>query len=110
MEKIIELRKQRTALVGKAEAIISKAEGEKRNLTPEESGEYDKILADIRENKSQETRYIELHGLQDELKGHEPIRPVPGTTTARRSVGRQFIESRQYQDMLKRGVFESDTF
>ena len=64
MEKIIELRKQRTALAGKAEAIVSKAEAENRNLTPEESGDYDKILADVRDNKSQETRYIELHGLQ----------------------------------------------
>ena len=39
MEKIIELRKQRTALAGKAEAIVSKAEAENRNLTPEESGD-----------------------------------------------------------------------
>lgn len=47
MEEILKLRQQRANLVAQARELLSKAEGEKRDLTAEEQGQYDKMWGDI---------------------------------------------------------------
>lgn len=107
-EKILELRQERTKTLDKCEEIRKKAEAEKRHLTEEEDGEWKKLMEEVRHNKAEETRLIEFHGLQDEMRSNEPIKPtVKGRA---KSIGQAFVESRQYQDMIKSGRYESDAF
>jgi HK97 family phage major capsid protein len=111
MNKILELRKERTALVKEAKAIVEKAEAEKRDLTEDEQKAYDGLMARIGTNKADETRHIQLNGLENELAPQEPIKPDPGVSTrTRKTVGRAFVESEQYKAMRKSGKYESDAF
>ncbi len=105
-EKILELRKERTALVGELEGIRKKAESEKRYMTEEEQKAFDAKMAEVRQNKAEETRLIELHGIMSEIQ--EPVKPtIKGRA---KSIGDAFVESRQYQDMIKSGRYESDAW
>lgn len=54
--KITEIRERRAAAVAKARAILAKAETEKRNLTADESKEFDSIKAEISDLEAQEQR------------------------------------------------------
>lgn len=47
MDEILKLRQQRAALVAQARELLGKAEGEKRDLTAEEQGQYDKMWGEI---------------------------------------------------------------
>jgi HK97 family phage major capsid protein len=106
---ILELRQKRAELVGKCDAILEKAEKEKRLMTPEEQQEWDGHMDEIRQNKAEETRFLELHGEKDALAGVAAIRNDP-VRTAPKSVGQAFVESRQYQEMIKAGRKTSDPF
>lgn len=47
MDEILRLRQERARLIAEARALIEKAEGEKRDLTGEEQGQYETLWADI---------------------------------------------------------------
>lgn len=47
MDKILELRQKRAALVKEGRELIDKADGEKRGLTADEETRYEKIMADV---------------------------------------------------------------
>lgn len=78
MEKLLELRRQRSEKVAEARALLEKAENEKRNLTEDEETQYQSLVAEINEIKVAEEREITLHGLEEEMKNFEPHLPVPG--------------------------------
>lgn len=47
MDKILEMRQKRAALVQQAREILNKAEAEKRDLTAEEQQQWDRMMADV---------------------------------------------------------------
>jgi HK97 family phage major capsid protein len=108
LEKVLELRQERTRLVKECEDIRQKAEAEKRYMSEDEQKAFDAKMGEVRQNRDEETRLIELHEAKGSIQPIEPNKPVPGN--ARKSIGQAFIESRQYQDMIKSGRFESDAF
>lgn len=62
-KRLNDLRHQRSQLVDQARGILAKAETEKRGLTAEEQGQYDKIFADqeqLRGTIEAEQRQVEL--------------------------------------------------
>lgn len=78
MEAVLEMRQERTRLVNEAKAIVDNAIKGKRKLTYSEESEYNQIIDQIRANREQETRFIEIHGLQDGSSvNHEPIKGDP---------------------------------
>ncbi|WP_298575578.1 phage major capsid protein [uncultured Luteimonas sp.] len=56
MPNLIEIRERRSAAVAKARAILAKADNEKRNLTADESKDFDAIKAEISDLEAQEQR------------------------------------------------------
>lgn len=106
MQKILDLRKERTALINEAEAVIKKVEAEKRDITPEEIKAYDAIMAKIDANIAEEARYSKLYEVKS---GLEPIKPEPHAKVAK-NIGEAFVNSPQYLEMRKAGRWESDAF
>lgn len=109
MNDILELRQKRAELVEECEAIRGKAEQEKRLMSPEEQQGWDRAMEEIRQNKAEETRLLELCGEKDALAGLSDIRNDPGKSRPK-SIGQAFVESRQYQEMIKGGRRSSDPF
>jgi len=95
MEKILEMRQKRSVLIEEARAILDKAEEEERNLTEEEQEKYDGLIARAQEAKGREDRYVELHGLGDELRHLEVHKPEPESASPVggpfRSLGEQLM-------------------
>ena len=82
MDKILELRRKRTALVEEARAILDKAEAEKRDLNEVEGARYAAIITNIQKNKEAEARLVQLLGLEEEAKTAvvaAPHKPLPGS-------------------------------
>ena len=82
--KITELREERAGLIAKARSLVDKAEAEKRNLTDEESGKYDEIMADARALDKRAKRQEELDQLarsqaEEDAKNRE-LNPRGGWT------------------------------
>ncbi|WP_200760463.1 phage major capsid protein [Effusibacillus dendaii] len=67
MRNIIEMRQQRAALVQQARDILNKAESENRDLTAEETQEYDRIMADVDRRAAEIEREERLQGIENEL-------------------------------------------
>lgn len=72
--KITEIRERRAAAVAKARAIIAKAENENRQLTAEESGDFDSLKSEIESLEAQEQRASFI----DEAERRSVARPVDG--------------------------------
>lgn len=72
--KITEIRERRAAAVAKARAIIAKAETENRQLTADESKEFDTIKAEITDLEAQEQRAQFI----DDAERRSVARPVDG--------------------------------
>ena len=70
MEK--ELNEKKNDLITRAEEVLNKAKGEKRELTPDEAQELAEIRDDVRKNK--ET--LELKGFFDKEGGEKPMEKV----------------------------------
>lgn len=63
MDKILEMRQKRAALIQQAREILDKAEEEKRDLTAEEEQQYERIMADVdklAKDIEREERQLEL--------------------------------------------------
>ena len=70
MEK--ELNEKKNDLITRAEEVLNKAKGEKRELTPDEAQELAEIRDDVR--KIKET--LELKGFFDKEGGEKPVEKV----------------------------------
>ena len=65
MEKILEIRNKISTMATEAETLLERmSEGS----TPELDEKYDGIISNIKELRAQEKRYIEIYGVQDEIK------------------------------------------
>jgi len=72
MDKILEMRQKRAALVKQVRDILDKAEAEKRGLTAEEEQQYDRIMADvdkIGKDIEREERLLELEKQLSQSQG-----------------------------------------
>ncbi|MFA4973652.1 MAG: phage major capsid protein [bacterium] len=105
MQRLLELRRKKTALREQADAVIDKAAAEKRALTPDEEKAADKIIADIQAVKRDEERHIALHPeIAEEARKVEQTRvpsatPGDGAATAPkpfRSLGEQLLAVKDF--------------
>ena len=78
MDKILELRQQRAALVKQAREMLDKAETEKRDLTQEETNKHDVIMADVDKMESDIARREKL--AEAEQRGAESAGVIAGAT------------------------------
>lgn len=67
MDKILEMRQKRAALVKQARDLLDKAEAEKRGLTAEEEQQYSKIMDDVEELRKAIEREERQQALEKEL-------------------------------------------
>jgi len=67
MDKILELRQKRAALVKQARDILDKAEAENRGLTAEEEQQYSRIMNDVEELRKTIEREERLQVLENEM-------------------------------------------
>jgi len=81
MDKILEMRQKRVALIKQARDLVDRAEAEKRGMTAEEEQQYSKIMNDVEELRKAIEREERLQALERELAqsqgtvagGKEPI-------------------------------------
>jgi len=67
MDKILEMRQNRAALVQQARELLNRAEDEKRDLTAEENEQYERIMADVDKLGNQIEREERQQRLEKEL-------------------------------------------
>ncbi len=67
MDKTLEMRQKRAALVKQARDLLDRAEAEKRGLTAEEEQQYSKIMNDVEELRKAIEREERLNALEKEL-------------------------------------------
>lgn len=77
MDRILEMRAKRAALVAEARGLLDKAEADKRDLSAEERGNYDKILGEVDRLKGQIDTEERQLALEAEVRGLAGI-PAPG--------------------------------
>jgi len=79
MDKILELRQKRAALVKQAREILDKAEKENRDLTAEEEQEYERIMEEVDKLGKQIEREERMRALEKDLdtRDAEPHKPEP---------------------------------
>ncbi|KKL23445.1 hypothetical protein LCGC14_2425320, partial [marine sediment metagenome] len=78
MEKILEMRRKRAALVEEARSILDKAEGEKRSLSEDEDTKYKSLVTEIETTKKAEDREMQLMGLEGEVRENaQSLKPEP---------------------------------
>lgn len=63
-----EMRQKRAALIAQARELLDKAEKENRDLTAEETQQYDRIMAEVDSLKARIEREERLQGLEDEVR------------------------------------------
>lgn len=90
MDKVLELQRKRTDVLEQASAILAKAEGENRSvLTEDEKKGYDDAVAEARSIMAMADRYIEMNGLQGDVRAFytdpkaqqpDPKPGIPGNT------------------------------
>ena len=68
MKSIIELKEKRMGLIKNARNILDKAESEKREMTPEETSQYDKTMADVDNLTSEITREERQVSLENDFQ------------------------------------------
>lgn len=92
MDKILEMKQKRAALVKQAREILDKAEEEKRDLTTEEEQRYENIMADVDKLGKQIEREERMLALEKDLdtRDIEPHKPEP--QTQQRDVSRRGTE------------------
>ncbi|MDI3341600.1 MAG: phage major capsid protein [Sphaerobacter sp.] len=80
MQTVLELRRQRAALVEQARAILETAERENRDLSGEEREKWDRIMADVDALKERIDRMEALAAHEEDLRRltSAPERPEPG--------------------------------
>lgn len=84
MEKVLELKRRRTEKIEAARALLDKAEGENRNLTPEEVTGYDGYMGEVDTLKASIDREVRVKGLEGEVEDKEPHKPeVAGESQVR---------------------------
>jgi HK97 family phage major capsid protein len=76
VKNIAEMKRAKSTKVDEARALLDKAEEEKRELTPEETSEYETRMAEINKMATEITREEELqrHEMMAALKGEEKER------------------------------------
>ena len=72
MDKLLEMRRAKTAEKNALKELLDTADGENRNLTDEEVKQYDNGMKTIQTMKAQEERYIQINSLEAELEKQEP--------------------------------------
>lgn len=80
MNKIIEMRQKRAALVAQARQLLDKADQENRNTTAEEDQQYERIMADV-DKLGKDIERLELQNRVEEELNRIPNpaqRPEPG--------------------------------
>jgi len=80
MNKLLQLRRQRTALVEKARHLLDLADGQERKLTDEESRDYDRFMSDIESLETDIARREELEAREAEMgrsAGRKGKKPEP---------------------------------
>lgn len=92
MDEILKLRQQRATLVAQARELLSKAEGEKRDLNAEEQEQYDRMWGDIDGLGKRADRLERQLGLEADLKlpagnSHRPAPDDGGEPVATRGRG-----------------------
>jgi len=81
MDKILEMRQKRAALIKQARDLVDRAEAEKRAMTAEEDQQYSRIMNDVEELRKAIEREERLQALERELAqsqgteagGKEPV-------------------------------------
>lgn len=105
MKDLNELRRKRGEIVAQARAILDKAEKEKRNLTAEETANYDKAMADQEAlraeiEREERQRKIEL-GLQTPLNDVRMPEPAPAGVPVSRRATPEY--QRAFNSLLRTG-------
>lgn len=70
MQKLLQMRQRKTALVEEVRGILDKAEAENRDLNQEEENTYSARMTEIETLKKQEARHIQVNGLEDEIRNY----------------------------------------
>ena len=78
MEKVLELKRKRTDKIEAVRALLDKVDGEGRNLTEEETKEYDGMMNEVDGFKASIDREVRVKGLEAEVGESEVIKPDPG--------------------------------
>jgi len=78
VEKVLELKRKRTEKIEAARTLLDKVDGEGRNLTDEETKEYDRLMNEVDSFKTSIDREVTMRGLEAEMEVREPIKPDPG--------------------------------
>lgn len=74
MNKIIELRTKRAALVKSARDLVSQVEGEKRSMSAEDTAQFDRIMAEVESLRQEIERQERLLALETELAATAGVR------------------------------------
>jgi HK97 family phage major capsid protein len=108
MDKILELRQKRAALVKQARDLINLADTEKRDLTQEENVQYERIMADVDATGNQITREERQLGLEANLAGtgDNPFKPNPqgGDEGNEQRKSKNPRETKEYRELFNRYV------
>lgn len=80
MNKIIEMRQKRAALVAQARELLDKADKDNRNTTAEEDQQYERIMAEVDKLGKDIERLEQQNRIEDELNrvSNPAHRPEPG--------------------------------
>lgn len=101
---ILELRRKRAADIAAAQQLIDGADGESRELTEQETGDYDALMADIENDGNEIKRRERLAALVDEIE----IRTTPEADDVR--IGMTAAETGRYSLVRAiRAAYDSKT-
>lgn len=122
MSDVLKLRQERAGLIAQARQILDKAEGEKRDLTAEEQGQYDAVWGEIEERGKRADRLERQAQMEAELgqpagraTRPEPERGEEGQPKGRRATpeyeqafGQYLRGSRTAQGVLEERALQAD--
>jgi HK97 family phage major capsid protein len=95
-----DLKRERTLKFREAERVLDKVEAEQRDLTKPEREQVDSLQAEVRSLDIQISK-VEAQNRM-EMSGARAIGDSRGNT------GQQFVESEEYRNMIKKGIWNSD--
>ena len=110
----VQLREERAGKVKRARSILDKAKAESRDLSSEETQEYDRIIGDVDTMKAKIDRMEKLETL--EVEQSDPVERIAGNLTAEQRYvaagdkGGAPLHRNEYRQWLRTGEYRSGEF